>query len=500
VLLAGEHVYKIKKPVDFGFVDYSTLAKRRHFCHQEVTLNRELCEETYLGVVAIRETDGRFQIDGPGRTVEYAVHMRRLPAERMLDRLIAAPRVGRRAPKAKQLVERVAGRLAAFHSEAKTGPRIAADGHRAMQRSWWENFEQWAPFVGKTISPEQDQMLRAYGAAFLARRQEVLRRRVEELRIRDCHGDLRADAVCFPHDDEVCIFDRLEFSARLRYTDVAGDVGFLAMDLEHRERPDLARAFVDRYVEVSGDADLPAILDFYKCYRACVRGKVESLRSIEPEVGERDRRAAKRAAERYFALACRYAATLPPGLLIITCGLSASGKSSLARRLAERHGMEVFSSDTVRKELAGVAPGDHTPSAYQKGIYTPKFTARTYDALFKLARPLLEAGRSVVLDATFRRAEDRLSALRLAEETGARFLCLECRSSDETAAARLSHRLRAGADPSDARWDIYLEQKRSFEPVVELPPESHIIIDTEQSLTAEARTVEKALRSVMRKT
>lgn len=487
VFLAGDYAYKVKKPVNFGFLDFSTLGKRRYYCRQEVILNRRLCPDTYLGVSRITQEGGRFAVDGQGRVVEYAVRMRRLPAEGMMDRLLESGAL------TADMVRRLADRLAQFHRQAETGPRIAAYGDWAIRFAWRENFQQWAPFIGDTITAEEDRALQAFVAAFFARRADLLRRRVEELRIRDCHGDLRSDAVCFT--DGLCVFDCIEFNRRFRYTDVAGDVGFLAMDLDYRGRPDLAQAFLERYVQASGDADLPQVIDFYRCYRAAVRGKVEGFRAVQPEVSPRERAAARRAARRYFRLACRYAASFPPAFLVITCGLTATGKSLLARRLAEAAGFRVLSSDVVRKELAGLSPGEHRFEPFGRGIYSPAFTDRTYRALMEAARPLLLEGRSVIIDASFARRKHRTWARRLAEETGAQFLCLECRASDAAVARRLARRLREGGDPSDARWEIYLAQKRVFQPVRELPPERHLAIDTGRP---PERAVSAALRALRR--
>ena len=486
VLLAGEHVYKVKKPVDFGFLDFSTLAKRGHYCRQEVVLNSRLCPDTYLGVARIRERDGRITVDGAGKVIEYAMHMRRLPAERMMDRLLAEGAV------TPEMAERVADRLAEFHRASEASRRIAEYGDWAIRYAWEENFRQWAPYIGQTITLEQDRILRAFGQAFFARRRELLGRRVEGLRIRDCHGDLRSDAVCFV--DGLCIFDCIEFNRRLRYTDVAGDVGFLAMDLDYRGRPDLARAFVDRYVGASGDADLREIIDFYKCYRACVRAKVEGFRLSQAEVAPSQRRAALRAARRYFQLACRYAASLPPPLLVITCGLTATGKSTLAHRLAELTGFNVVSSDAVRKELAGLAPWQHRFEPFRRGIYSPEFTDRTYETLLEAARRFLSEGRFVIVDASFVRRRYRQWARRLAREMGAQFACLEVRASHAAVRRRLARRLREGGDPSDARWEIYMAQKRTFQAPSEVPTEQHVVVNTGRPLDSQARAAIAALR------
>jgi len=487
VLLAGDYVYKIKKPVDFGFLDYSTLARRRYYCHQEVRLNRQLCSHTYLGVVAIREHEGNLSLTDGVRVVEYAVKMRRLPEERMMNQLLEQGAVD------SSMIRSVAARLSVFHANAKTSKLSAHTGDRAIRYAWRENFVQWAPSVGEMLTAEQDQILRCFGEAFFARRNAVLERRVAQLRIRECHSDLRSDAVCFT--DGVCIFDCVEFSRRIRLVDVARDVGFLAMDLEYRSHPELADAFVNEYVRLSGDKDLPKVIGFYKCYNANVRAKVEGLLVGESEVPSSKRRAARKAARRYIDLACRYAIELPPALLIITCGLPGTGKSTLARSVADRTGFAVLSSDIVRKEMAGLLAGQHQYEAFAKGIYAPDFTERTYVEILERARPLLLDGRSVILDASFIRRSHRKAALRLARETGAQFACVQLDIPAKTVRRRLVARLRRGADPSDARWETYVAQKRRFQRPSEVPTE-RVRIATISRRDASANQIVKWLRRI----
>ncbi|MDO8614605.1 MAG: AAA family ATPase [Dehalococcoidia bacterium] len=488
VFLAGDYVYKIKKPVDFGFLDYSTLGKRRYYCRREVVLNSRLCSDTYLGVVPIRESAGRFAIGGPGTIVEYAVRMRRLPAERMMDRLLAEGKV------TPAMARAVADKLVPYHATAETSPTIARFGDWAIRYNWQENVDQWTPYIGRTLSPAQDRILRTYGEAFLARRRQLLRRRVDELRIRRVHADLRSDAICF--QDGICIFDCVEFSRRINLLDVARDVGFLAMDLEYRGRTDLAQAFVDRYVEVSGDGDLREVLDFYACYSACVRGKVESFLLDQPEVPVAEKRRARAAARRYFGLACSYAQSLPPAMLVITCGLPGTGKSTLARALAEATGSAVVSSDVVRKRLAGIEPTEHRPEEFRGGIYAGDFTDRTYAALLAQAREALDAGRSVILDASFIRREQRRQAQRLASASGAQFACLELAADSDAVRRRLERRLRRGADPSDAGWEVYVAQKRRFQRPAEVPAERRLLVDSQRPIAAQVRSALKALRAL----
>ncbi|GBD13079.1 hypothetical protein HRbin24_01102 [bacterium HR24] len=466
VFLAGDYAYKVKKAVDFGFLDYSTLGRRRYYCRQELLLNRRFCADVYLDVVAVRERDGRLSLGGRGRPVEYAVRMRRVPEERMFHRLLE------RGEAAVPTVEAIAERLARAHADSPTGPHIARYGTWAIVYAWRENFLQWREFIGETIAPEQDSLLRGYVSWFLRRRRGLLRRRAAEGRVRDCHGDLRSESIAIWPDGGVCIMDCIEFSRRLRYTDVAGDVAFLAMDLEFRGRPDLADAFVRRYVGASGDEGLAHVLDFYRCYRAAVRGKVEGFLLRQPEVPAEQKREAEARARRYFDLACRYAARDWPAL-VITCGLAGSGKSSLARAL----GLATVSSDVVRKELAGLAPEQEARAPWQKGLYAPSMTERTYREMLSRARAILREGRTAVLDATFLRRRHRERARRLAREEGVRFLCVELRASDDLVRQRLSGREAAGPGPSDANWQVYLWQKEVFEPPEELPAGERLSLD-----------------------
>jgi aminoglycoside phosphotransferase family enzyme/predicted kinase len=421
--------------------------------------------------------------------------MRRLPDDRMMHHLLERNEVTR------PMVEAVAEKLATFHAGAEKNPRLARYGDWAIRYNTTENIAQWTPYVGRTLTAEQDSILRAYFQAFYARRAAVLQRRIDDLRIHRVHADLRSDSIVIgttkgrPSPDDICIFDCVEFSRRVNTLDVARDVGFFQMDLDYRGREDLSRAFVEHYVKVSGDSDLPQILHFYACYSACVRGKVEAFLLDQAEVPAAEKRRAREAARRYFDLACRYAKSLPPAMLVITCGLPATGKSTIARALGER-GFEVISSDVVRKELAGIAPTDRKLEGFEGGIYAPDFTQRTYQALLDRARPLLLAGRSVVLDASFNRRECRRAAARLAKVMGAQFACLWFDLSDEVILRLLEARFRKGGGPSDARPDIFAAQKRRFQRPTEIEPPRRITVPGDGTKAAKTRAVVEGLRAL----
>jgi uncharacterized protein len=489
VLLAGEFVYKIKKPVDFGFLNFSTLSRRRHYCHQEVALNERLCPGVYLAVLPIIETPSGIRLGGQeraGRIIEYAVQMRRLPAERMMDHLLAAEQVN------EQMVAALAQRVADFHAQSARGPRIDRYGSpRVIRANWEENFAQAAPFVGRSLTPMQDTLLRDYVDSFLRRNARLLRQRVHDGHIRDCHGDLRTSAVCF--SNPICIYDCIEFNRRFRYSDVAAEVAFLVMDLDRRAHHDLAEAFVAHYRAASGDSGLPELLDFYACYRAYVRGKVANFRLDQPEVSAHERQESHAIATQAFALACHYATRNRP-LLLITSGFSGSGKSALAERLAQHLDLEIIASDRVRKELAGIAPTERRSGPPDSGIYTPAFSARTYAALFDRARTALSAGRSVLLDATFSRRDGRDTARRIAAESGALFACLECVADDAAIRARLAARASDSSTVSDADLNTYLRQRKTFEPVVEIPDWQHLPVDLNAAVDAAADVTLATLR------
>ena len=285
-------------------------------------------------------------------------------------------------------------------------------------------------------------------------------------------------------------------ASRISLLDVARDVGFLQMDLEYRDRPDLAEAFVRRYLEVADDPDLGEVLPFYAYYSACVRGKVEAFLLDIPSVSAREKKAAAERARRYFELACRYAQTLPPALLVITCGMSGSGKSTVAREIKAAVGGEVIASDVVRKRLAGMDPAKRALDEYREGLYSAEMSRKTYGKMFAEARELLMRGKSVVIDAAFlRRADRRKAAVRLARETGAQFACILTTADDRETRRRLEARL-ATSDPSDGRWEIYAGQKRHFQRPGEVPANRLFKIDTVRAMKPGVRKAIAGLKAL----
>jgi aminoglycoside phosphotransferase family enzyme len=299
IFLTGEYVYKIKKPVNLGYLDYTTLEKRHFFCHQELKLNRRLCPDAYLAVALIVEEKGGLRIEGRGQAIEYAVKMKQLPQDRMMDVLLSRGQV------TPGMVARVAEKLVGFHQRAETNPKIAAFGRLdVIRRNCDENFAQTEKYIGTSITAEEYQHIKNYTNNFIDSNASLFDKRVREGKIRDCHGDLHAAHVCFT--DDICIYDCIEFNDRFRYCDVASEVAFLAMDLDRYQQAGLSRHLVNTYVELSHDEELLRLLSFYKCYRAYVRGKVESFKLDDPYIPEEEKAKVSTAARSYFQLAESY--------------------------------------------------------------------------------------------------------------------------------------------------------------------------------------------------
>jgi aminoglycoside phosphotransferase family enzyme/predicted kinase len=479
VFLTDQFVYKLKKPVDLGYLDYTTLGKRQFFCQREVELNRRLCPETYLGVVPITRDKGAIRIGGRGEAIEYAVKMRRLPQAKMMNVLLANDGV------TAEMITRVARKLAAFHRKAETNAEISVFGEiKAITANTDENFAQTEKYVGKTISEDSYQHIKDYTDSFIHQNTPLFKKRVREGRIRDCHGDLHAAHICFTNG--ICIYDCIEFNDRFRYCDVASEMAFLAMDLDHYGRADLSRSLINAYVAESKDEELLKLLGFYKGYRAYVRGKVESFKLDDPYISEDEKIKTRDIAASYFDLARAYTRSKP--MLFITVGLVGTGKSTLAQALAKRLGLAVIASDVTRKQLAGIPVTEHRFEEFDSGIYSAELSRKTYDKMFSKAGDILGEGGSVVLDASFIKAEERLKAKQVAREMGADFFVIECILDEANIKKRLERRLK-GETISDGRWEIYQPQKEAFEPVKEAAPPKHAIIDTSKPLEENIRQI-----------
>lgn len=482
VYLTGLFAYKIKKPVDLGFLNFSTLAKRRHYCRREVLLNRRLAQDVYLDVVPVTCQAGRFFLDGRGDTVEYAVRMKQLAETDSLAAILTAGNMTDAG------INILAQRLSDFHRESMLPDAATAKfgGLAHITRIMEETFDQIRSFVESDEDHRRHDIIRAAARCFLNRRRTFFDDRVREHRIKDGHGDLRCEHIYF--HDGIKIIDCIEFNPGFRLGDVANDLAFLIMDLDFRGQIEWARRLLAAYVEYSGDAGLVVLIDFYKCYRALVRFKVTEIRRREVSVTTGQGAALKSDGERFLSLAFRYALRFTRPTMWVFCGLPASGKSTLARALGDILHIDPLQSDRIRKRiLPGRTPtAEYTPFAAD--IYTPLADKLTYGHMLLAAQERLEQNESVILDATFRKRHFREEACRLALDMDANFILVECRAGD----VQIRHRLKlreSAPGLSDARLIHHDALKQDFDPVLEIDPCRHIVADTGQPLESTLRQI-----------
>jgi hypothetical protein len=446
VFLRADDVFKVKKAVDLGFLDFTTIEKRRAACEAEVRLNRRLAESVYLGVVPVL-LDGR---------EEWAVHMRRLPDSDRADVRLADRRL------AEEHLLILAEKLARFHAEA---PR-REEGIEVVRFNVRENFEQTRDSIESYLTAAQVEEVESWQLRFLDEKEGLFAARVREGRVRDGHGDLRLEHVYIDDRNEVTIIDCIEFNERFRSADVVADVVFLAMDLAWHGRVDLAERFLALYARESNDYDLYPLVDFYESYRAFVRAKIAALVSKDEE------------ARRYFLLALASGRrSLVSPVVIAVSGLIASGKSTVAERIAALMSAPVVDADRTRKHLAGLAPETPAPEKPFEGIYAPDFSERVYGELLRRAGAVLDSRRPVVLDASFRTKALRRDVRELARGRGLPFYLVECRAPLDVLRERLKER-EARTAVSDGRLEILDDFARSWEEVDELPPPEHVVLDT----------------------
>ncbi|MGD2075942.1 MAG: AAA family ATPase [Gammaproteobacteria bacterium] len=471
VVLAGDYAFKIKKPVDYGFLDYSTLDKRRFFCQEEIRLNRRFAPDIYLDVVAIRGSHARPRIEGEGSVLEYAVRMRRFPSNGLLSQLAETGALA--TAHIDQMIEAIAG----FHRDAERASADSAYGRAERIHHWvMENFHHIRPFVGSGEHAEPLESLRRWADGERGRLDPLFERRRRGGFIRECHGDLHLGNLTLIHD-RVTPFDCIEFNPELRWIDVMSDVAFLTMDLEDRGYPAFAHRFLNGYLQHGGDYEGLGVLRYYQFYRAMVRAKVAALRGQQEEAGSEALRHAEEEYRGYVALAARY--TRPPhGALLITHGLSGSGKSTLARQLCEARGMIQIRSDLERKRLAGLAPLEESGSRVGSGLYTGQWTDQTYRRLTELADRVLESGFPVIVDATFLERARRERFQQLAKRRGVPFGILDCRAPEAELRRRIRSRRDLGADASEATLAVLDGQLRSREPLAHDETPAAIRVDT----------------------
>jgi uncharacterized protein len=481
VFIASPFVFKVKKPVNLGFLDFSTLEKRHHFCQRELELNRRLCPDVYRDVLPIYKTPSHFSFKTKGKIAEYCLKMKELPKGWFLGELLAKGRVGEGE------INRIISRLRRFYESQKPNREIEQWGiPKKLKISTDENFAQIEPFVGRTISPAAFETARYFTNEFYARNEKLFRRRIQQHRIRDCHGDLHLDHIHLT-PKATTIFDCIEFNHRFRFIDVANDVAFLAMDFDFKGRSDLGNLLLRNCAREFHDPEMLKLSDFYKCYRALVRGKVESIQTISIKT----RKAAKhvQAAARYFRLALRYTVSGSEPLLLAVIGRVGTGKSTVAHALGSELNWPVFSSDQIRKRLAGVPLTRRTPTRKRAEVYSRQMTAKTYNEL--LARGVVAAKTQggAIIDATFSGAANRELLRQKCEKAHLPFQAVEL----EVDLGEIERRLRARNKTVGVISDARLEDLEGLLAAYETPSQLSPNLIKVPADNAVADTVESVL-------
>jgi aminoglycoside phosphotransferase family enzyme/predicted kinase len=473
VFVLERDVFKTKRPVDLGFLDFTTLERREAACRAEVLLNARLAPDVYLGVVPVRlDGHGLASLSGDGAIVDWAVHMRRLPDERRADVLLARGELDARA------IDVIAVRLAHFHAGGLSDSRTAELGSpEAIARNVEENVAQTRQVIDAYVPEGAAEIVRCQ-TAFLRDHEALFAQRAATGHVRDGHGDLRLEHVYLEDQNEPIIIDCIEFNERFRFADVCADVAFLSMDLEAHGRVDLAERLLARYARESNDFDLYALVDFYESYRAFVRAKIATFLATDPDVDEGARTHAATEARRHFllALAMDRRSLLAPAVVAVG-GIIASGKSTIAESVAGEMGAPVVDADRTRKSMLGVDAVQPMHEAAWTGAYDVGFTDRVYAEVLRRAGVVLTSGRPVVIDASFRSPALRSLARQLAIVHGVPFRFVECRADPDVCRARLVERART-AGVSDGRLAVFDAFRSRFEAVTELPREEHVVLDT----------------------
>ena len=483
VFLTDSYAYKVKKPVRYDFLNFSTLDARRRDCEREVRVNRRLAANVYLGVQPIVLGEQGLRVGGSGETIEYCVQMRRLPDDKLLDQKIARREAGTAD------VERLLDVLCPFYARAAASEKISRHATpESLQAKARANFKVLEELADERLRREQVLHLRGAQYQFLALERGKFRQRIEAGKIRDCHGDLRAEHVCLL--DPPVVFDSIEFADRFRHIDVIDELCFLAMDFDFLGSPQLGDDLLAGYRRRTGDDPGEDLIGFYKSYRACVRAKVEALRAKQLDAA--GRADALDRAGRYLQLACSYSSNFYRPKLLVMVGLMGTGKSTVAKALTGELGLEVLQSDAVRKELAPRTRG--AKAGYRQGIYTEEMTDRTYGEMQHRAAGLLERGVSVLLDATHQSRSRRGAAAELARRTGSEVFFVECTCPPADVISRLDRRRKKKQSISDGRPELYAQQAREFESTDELAAHQLIVVDTRRPVPELVETVIEAMR------
>ncbi len=487
VILTGRYAYKIKKPVNLGFLDFSNLENRSHYCHEELRLNRRLAPQIYLDVVTITGSATSPSLNGEGTVVDYAVRMVQFPRETQLDNLAVQGNLTR------EHIDHLIQHIAEFHGEIAD---IATTQHfgegEAVFAPARENYAHIFPQLSDSAEIEllrelerwSDHVAEAKHDAFISRKANGF--------IRECHGDLHLGNMAL-FENEPLIFDCIEFSEKLRWIDIMSDVAFLVMDLIHRNRPEFARRFLNGYLEIVGDYEGLAVLPFYLVYRALVRCKVELIRLDQQHQVEPNAPLNKSVYRSYLDVARGFTQSRATEI-IITHGFSGSGKSTITQLILEKIDAIRVRSDVERKRLHGLTARQRSDSRVQSGLYTEAASRETYNHLLDLAEKITGAGYSAIIDATFLKKAQRAPFRRLAQILHVPFVILDFRAPIELLRHWITERQTSDLDASEADLSVLDHQLRSHEPLSEEELPHVITVNTEHEVDV-TEVIDKLLTS-----
>ena len=468
VFLTGDYAYKVKKPVNFGFLDFSTLAKREHFCREELRMNQTLAPDIYLEVLPITTAADKFSLEGKGEASEYTLKMQQFPQENLLSEMFASGKL------TEAHMAELGTLVAQFHAQTSTNEYILSFGDiPAIKAAFTENYQQTEKYIGTVQTQQQYQETQQFTDNFFATRAELFKSRQQQHKIRECHGDLHLRNICL-WQDRIQLFDRIEFNEPFRFVDVMYDVAFAVMDLDARGRKDLGNIFLNTYLEHTGDWEGVQVLALYLSRQAYVRAKVTSFLLDDPAIAPADKEQASQTAAAYYQLAWRYTKT-DRGKLILMSGLSGSGKTTVARQVAKQIGAIHLRSDAVRKHLAGMSIHDRGGES----LYSAEMSQKTYDRLLKLGLMLAAQGFPVILDAKYDRIDRRQQAIQQAESQNIPVNILHCTAPTEVLLERLATRSQ---DISDATPTLLTSQQATAEPFTAAEQTYVTTIDTTQEL------------------
>src|SRR6056297_1557023 len=468
VFLAGGFVYKLKKPLDLGFLDFSTLEKRRFYCEEEIRLNRRTAPEIYLDVIGIGGTPESPELAGDGDPIEYAVRMRRFDVDAGFDHLLANHKLEHQ-----HLID-LGRKLAHLHQVAETAPKHSRFGHfESVADPMRDNFTVLGDMLDDRSTADRLVALSKWTETQLERLTPLIEARCRDGRIRECHGDAHLGNVALI-DGRATLFDCIEFSEDLRWIDVVSDLAFTVMDLRDRGAPGFAWLLLDEYLAHSGDYQGIELLPLYMVYRALVRAKVNAFRL---EDADADRPGILEEIQSYLGLAEKIAGE-KRAAIVITMGVSGSGKSWLARRLVASAGLVRMRSDVERKRLHGLDPEDSSDSGIEADLYSAEATERTYHGLVELAEPLIRAGIPALIDAACLKQWQRTLFRDLARERDVPFAIVHCKADQSILEQRIERRDEAGDDPSEAGLEVLAHQKQNMEPLDESEQAEALHLDT----------------------